>query len=293
MSTTTPAPPPAPPAPSVVPQPNSPGRPSGGARLGLQVGAVVTGLLVIAGALSLFQLTAGHDTTRTQRSFPMVTAASGALPSLAIRADAADVDVVGSDGDQVTVEQVAQVPHGESMGAPSVTGSRLNLPSHCHGSSLDWLLRCHVSYVVHVPGLTALDVRTGSGDVSAQGLTVDTLTFHLGSGDLDVVNGAISTLSASTGSGDINVNGSTSGRATLETGSGDLSLGFAQDPIQVTATTGSGDLDIVVPDDQEAYVVHGQTGSGDYSNHVDTSDTSARTITAKTGSGDLTIRYAR
>lgn len=292
MSTTTPTPP-APPAPPAVPQPSSPGRPSGGARLGLQVGAVVTGLLIIAGALSLFQLTAGHDTTRTNRSFPLVAPAGGALPSLAIRADAADVDVVGSDGDQVTVEQVAQVPHGESMGAPTLTSSTLNLPSHCHGSSLDWLLRCHVSYVVHVPGLTSLQVRTGSGDVTAEGVTADTAALHLGSGDLDVVNGAISTLSGGTGSGDIDVNGSTSGRTTLETGSGDLSLQFAQDPIQVTATTGSGDLDVVVPDDQEAYVVHGQTGSGDYSNHVDTSDTSARTITAKTGSGDLTIRYAR
>ena len=173
-----------------------------------------------------------------------------------------------------------------------MTGTTLHLPSRCRGSSLDWLLLCQVSYVVHVPGLTSLDVQTGSGDVVARAVSAGVLKLELGSGDLGVVGGQIPTLLASTGSGDISVLGSVSGRATLKAGSGDLSVAFAQDPIQVTATTGSGDLDIVVPGDRAAYVVHGRTGSGDFGSHVDTSDTSPRSITAQTGSGDLTIRYA-
>jgi hypothetical protein len=267
------------------PSPTGPApRPSSG--LALRIGAVITGLLIILGALNLFQLTVGRDSSRSHYAFASAPAV------LSIESDSADVTLVSGRAGEISIDRKASTAHGRSVDVPRLSGSELSLPGDCHGGAIGWLTFCSVSYVVHVPAGLAVAVHTGSGDVGAQSVQASTLSLRTGSGDVSLRDVQVPTLLASTGSGDAEASGVRSDDVTIKTGSGDVDASFAESPQSLRATTGSGDLDLVLPRDGQPYDVRGRTGSGDYSNHVDTSESAGRTIDAQTGSGDLTIGYA-
>jgi hypothetical protein len=257
MSTTTPLSPTAPPA---APAPQ-------GANVALRVGAVITGLLIVLAALSLFSLFAGRDTHTTQRAFSAPVSAS----PLAIETGSADVTLLADSASGIQVVQHSNAVHGYHVGPARLSGDRLTLPSSCTGSGLSWLFYCSVSYTVHVPRDLVVKLDVGSGDVTARGVTAD-LTIKVGSGDVEA-----SGLGSST--------------AIVHSGSGDVRLEFDSAPTTVQATSGSGDLQITLPHDGVPYRVVEKTGSGDYANHVDTSESSAHTVEVETGSGDLSIDY--
>jgi hypothetical protein len=284
-------PPPAPPTAQQPPQPPTPPSRSGG-RIALQVGAVITGLLIILGALNLFQLMSGRSTTTMHRTF------TSSVSTMTISTDAADVRLVAGAADVITVDRRVSTPHGRTVDQPSLDGQSLHLPSHCNGSHVGWLLLCSVSYVVHVPEGLDLTVHAGSGDVTVGSTNSSRLAVDVGSGDVRLTRVSSPDVTAETGSGDVDITGLVSSTVVVKTGSGDVHLGFGRAPQDsVEANTGSGDLTISVPRDQTQYLVQGKTGSGDYDNQISTlgqstAGAAAPSITAETGSGDLTIRYA-
>jgi hypothetical protein len=294
MSVTAPTPPPPPPPPptTYATPPVQPPQPSSNSRLALQIGAIITGVLIILAALNLFSLTAGRSSSDIHRSFAL----SGS--TLMIQAGSADVSVVPSGTSGIEVDRTARVPHGQTMQEPSISGDVLSLPADCHSGAFGWLWFCSVHYTVHVPAGLQLDVHANSGDLEATGLQASALGLHSGSGDLTVRRVTTTDLTAETGSGDIDGTHLSGGSVLVKTGSGDVGLGFDQDPTTVQARTGSGDLTVTVPRDDTTYYVQARTGSGDYSNHVRSlggapaAGVQARFINAQTGSGDLTIRYA-
>jgi Putative adhesin len=235
--------------------------------IGLRVGAVITGLLIIVGALNLFSLMAGHASTTTTSSFP------AASTGVSISAGSADVTVLPGGSGAINVVRRASTERGRSVAAPTMTDGVLSLPGNCHSSALGWLAFCSVRYVVNVPTGVPLTLRNSSGDVTVDGLTASRLDLQVGSGDISVSRVTTPDLVA-------------------VTSSGDLTLSFAQDPTTVKATVGSGDLRVLVPGDGQAYAVDGNTGSGDYHNELNTQLGSTHTIVARTGSGDLTLSYA-
>jgi hypothetical protein len=257
MSTTTPLSPTAPP---VAPAPKR-------ANVGLRVGAVITGLLIVLAALSFFSLFAGRDSHTTQRSFTAPPSTS----TLAIETGSADVTLLADSASGVQVVQHSNAVHGYHVAAAGLSGDRLTLPSSCTGGGWSWLFYCSVSYTVHVPRDLAVRFDVGSGDVTARGVTAD-LTIKVGSGDVEASGLGSSTVIAHSGSGDVR-------------------LGFASAPTTVQATSGSGDLELALPQDGVAYRIVEKTGSGDYTNLVDTSQSSGHTIDVETGSGDLSIDY--
>lgn len=286
-----PPPPPPPPPTTYLPPPVQPPSPHSGARLALQIGAVITGILIILAALNLFSLTAGRSHSDIHRSFGL----SGT--TLTIRAGSADVSVVPGTGSGIEVDRSARVPHGQTMKEPTISGDVLSLPANCHSGALGWLWFCSVHYTVHVPAGLQLDVHADSGDLEASGLQFGAIALRTGSGDVTVRRVTTTGLTAETGSGDIDGSHLSATTITVKTGSGDLGLGFDQDPTTLQARTGSGDLTITVPRDSAEYYVQAQTGSGDYTNHVRSiggapaAGSGARSISAQTGSGDLSIRY--
>jgi hypothetical protein len=254
--------------------------------IGLRVGAVITGLLIIVGALNLFSLMAGHASSTTTASFPADSS------GVSISAGSADVTVLPGSGDAIDVVRHASTERGRSVAEPTMTDGVLSLPGDCHSSALGWLVFCSVRYVVHVPTGVPLTVHSSSGDVTVDGLSASRIDLQVGSGDMSVSHVSTPVLVAETSSGDLHVTALQSPSADVSTGSGDLTLSFAQDPTSVKAKVGSGDLHVTVPADGQPYAVDGNTGSGDYHNTLNTQLGSTRTIVARTGSGDLTLSYA-
>jgi hypothetical protein len=257
-----------------------------GAWLALRIGAVITGLLVILAAVSLFQLMGGRSSTTTSYSF--------AAPSttLAIEAGSADVTVLAASGDALLVDRTVRSTRGLTSATPSLSTGQLALPGGCDGSGVGWLFFCSVHYVIQVPVGTTLRVHVDSGDIDVAQLDAPRLVVEAGSGDVSLRSISSPDLTASTGSGDIGIDSLTAATSRVHAGSGDVRIDFAAAPTSVRADTGSGDLRIRVPRDSTPYVVVAKTGSGDYSNQVDTTSSGSRTISAQTGSGDLSVGYS-
>jgi DUF4097 and DUF4098 domain-containing protein YvlB len=164
---------------------------------------------------------------------------------------------------------------------------------------------CRASIVVHVPPGTRVDVRSGSGDLTASGIS-GPMRMETGSGDV-TATGLTGDADLRTSSGDVNVRGlgaavtlrSASGdinaeelaAATVEavTSSGDVELDFRLAPRDVDAATASGDVAVSLPRGQ-TYRVAADTGSGDR-NVIGNDPASTRVVRARTSSGDVTVGY--
>ncbi|QHW31606.1 DUF4097 domain-containing protein [Paenibacillus rhizovicinus] len=88
-------------------------------------------------------------------------------------------------------------------------------------------------------------LKTGSGNISADRLTAKRLDINLSSGDVDLSE-AEAELNVKTGSGDITVEGKTLDfPATLKTGSGDVGIFTDRQPadVAISYSSGSGSLD--------------------------------------------------
>ncbi|WP_028064588.1 DUF4097 family beta strand repeat-containing protein [Solirubrobacter soli] len=165
---------------------------------------------------------------------------------------------------------------------------------------------CRARIVIRVPAGTAVDVRAGSGDVTADGLSGN-VKLETGSGDVNAT-GLTGDSELHTSSGDVNVR-ALAGAADLRTGSGDISgedlgtghlaadtasgdveLDFAHAPEVVDASTASGDVDISVPEGG-TYRVEADSGSGDQHLNVKSDPAATRILRAQTSSGDVTVGY--
>jgi hypothetical protein len=165
---------------------------------------------------------------------------------------------------------------------------------------------CDARIVIRVPAGTEVDVHTGSGDVTANGLA-GPIKLETGSGDVNAV-GLSGPADLHTSSGDVNVR-ALRGNARLRTSSGDVNaedldvrnlradtaagdveLDFSVAPELVDASTASGDVDVGVPE-HGIYRVEADPGTGDPHINVKTDPAATRIIRAQTASGDVTVGY--
>lgn len=191
------------------------------------------------------------------------------IDAVVLKGGAADVDVVGgAPAGKVEVTTRAsrnlfgagQVRENDSWAGNTLTVER----SGCSG----FLFGCSVDYTVRVPDGTTVRVESGSGDISAEG-NLGALDLRSGSGDVDATNVTARTVTARVGSGDID-------------------LGLANAPDAVTIEAGSGDVDVQVPEGS-SYNTDVSTGSGDEDNTLGDTDTAARTLQVRAGSGDVEL----
>jgi lia operon protein LiaG len=125
-----------------------------------------------------------------------------------------------------------------------------------------------------------MHVEVGSGDLTADDLTLNDVDLKSGSGDVKVTQVSAKNMNASSGSGDQNFSGKIE-QLTARTGSGGMSLHNLIGK-SLTVSTGSGELSI---SDIQAQVASAKTGSG--SAAVKLGDLARWTATARTGSGGI------
>jgi hypothetical protein len=126
---------------------------------------------------------------------------------------------------------------------------------------------CSVDYKIEVPKGLAVDVNSGSGDITLRALT----------GQIDAV----------VGSGDVDATGLAGKKVYAKAGSGNVELRYTAAPDSAELQTGSGDVTLHVPDG--AYDVKTDVGSGDANVSVKSDATSAHKISLTAGSGDVTL----
>ncbi|MFC7403703.1 DUF4097 family beta strand repeat-containing protein [Georgenia alba] len=182
-------------------------------------------------------------------------------------------DLAVTAADVETIEVDVGGPHDDEAAVRvDLTGDVLRLEVPSGGRRL-FGGRSRLHLAVRVPERSALEVTTGSGDVTTTGPLAQ-VAGRSGSGDLDVAR--TDDLEITSGSGDITV--ASLGTAHVTTGSGDLDLGPAAGLVRVR--TGSGDVVAAEADELEAV-----TASGD----ILIKELRGR-ATVKTASGDVHVR---
>jgi hypothetical protein len=106
-----------------------------------------------------------------------------------------------------------------------------------------------------------VNVETGSGDVQITGVKGKDFAVNTGSGEINARDLTVETGSAGTGSGNLTLSAVHGSDFRLETGSGRIDAEFATDISDVTVSTGSGDVVLRVPENVGT-MLDVETGSG-------------------------------
>ncbi len=272
-------------------------RPRGGHSPFLIVGALLAVLGIVWAAVNFSGLLLRQTATESA-SFAGVSRLVVDLPEGDIRLD-------GSEGTDVVYQAELVWSYDRPRVHASQNGDVLELSANCDLALVGW---CDSDFEIAVPAGIVVEARTSSGDIQAIGLH-ERATLHSSSGDVQAEEMA-GPLDLSTSSGDVdavNVSGdaamrTSSGdvdgvslggdRVEARTGSGDVTLDFTESPREVSAQTSSGDATVKVPDESGIeYRVEVESDSGDDTNDVASDPNAARTITARTNSGDARVLY--
>jgi hypothetical protein len=228
-------------------------------------------LAVLGGAGLWAANRAEHEYTSTS----VITPTPRAL--LSIETGGADVNISPGSGAGIRIERHARWIGERPTHATTERGGRIVLDDSCPGgltvpaALFSFHDDCTITYDVQVPAGQAVQLDGGAGDIELRDLD----------GRLTVV----------AGSGDITARGLLSGSVALSAGSGDISATLDRAPTSLRAIAGSGDVSLWVPGG--SYRIAASTGSGDrVIDGLESDAGSKRTITARTGSGDLWIGRA-
>ncbi|OFE18924.1 hypothetical protein BA895_01820 [Humibacillus sp. DSM 29435] len=220
-----------------------------------------------AGALLLI---GGLNVGRDVGSVEQHTRLTHAVTGIRVNGVAGDVEVSGG-ARAGTVELTRRLPEGSDPSSPAGEtweGSTLVIDADPGCGPL--VFGCSADYTLRVPDGTAVTVDDGSGDLK--------------------LGGALGVVDVKTGSGDITADDVKSEAVAARSGSGDIDLGLAQAPGRLTVTSGSGDVELTVPSN-DTYAVDLTRGSGDDEVTVTNDPASPRKVQIQTGSGDVKFGY--
>lgn len=142
-------------------------------------------------------------------------------------------------------------------------------------------------------------LSAGSGDITLNGTKIQFVNIHTGSGDIDVEGGCFKIAECKAGSGDITVEASAE-EYDCAAGSGDISVNAGEGTRKVVVATGSGDISIdlngipgmevsVSTFGGDADVTFGGERRRDLRNGVYTYGDGSCRVSAKSGSGDISV----
>jgi len=223
------------------------------------VGMAVVAVMLCYGALAVVASFMHRERTSAQDITQPVT-------RLVARTGTGDVHLhAGAAGQPVHVVTTIADSFGGGDSSARVSSGTLTLTGRCR---YPWLPdNCHVDYDVTLPAGTSIDVSSGTGDTTADGLS--------------------GVITVGTGTGDITLDNLNSATVRAESGTGDVQLDFGTPPTQVSAHSGTGDISVLVPADGTRYRVTTHTGIGDVAVTVPRDGASARSVEAETGTGDI------
>ncbi|MEV0620880.1 DUF4097 family beta strand repeat-containing protein [Nonomuraea sp. NPDC050404] len=189
------------------------------------------------------------------------------VTALRLETGSGDTVITETDGAAVRVVETLHW-RGDNKPKPEhpVRNQTLSLAYECQS---DWG-SCSVNYKIEVPKGLAVDVDSGSGDLTLRDLS-GSLNVQMGSGDVDSA-------------------GLAGKKVSVYAGSGNVELKYVSAPEDARVETGSGDITLRVPDD--GYVVKPDTDSGDVSVKIKTDNAAPRKISLTAGSGDVAVTPA-
>lgn len=240
---------------------------------------------ILGAALPLVAFTACDFTQQETKSFD----SDRALARIEVDVNVGDISVRGSSDGQVHVESLLTWAEGEPAytvelveTSPS-TPAVLKITARCESDE-----RCMVQPQIQAPVDVEVVITGGRSNVDVQGtrgdLAIDTEYGEISVADLG------GDLDLSTRTGNIEGRFLTSASVTAATSGteGMIDLEFKGAPLGVDVETTSGDILVTVP--QAEYLVDAASQSGVVSIAVIESTGVPNTITARSQSGDITIR---
>ena len=202
-----------------------------------------------------------HDRTTTETI-------SRHIDRVVVRADTGHVNLRGSEGSRVVVQEQLRWMWSKPRVSTRVEGSTLHVSAECPNSTT--LNRCKADLDLAIPFDADVVVQGDSGDITAE-----RLAGHL---------------QLTTNSGDVNGNDLTPISVRANTDAGDVNLDFTTQPVSVSANSDSGDVDVAVPKGGE-YRVDATTDAGDVTvEGILRNDRALRSISATADAGDVTVR---
>ncbi|OHV46482.1 hypothetical protein CC117_00250 [Parafrankia colletiae] len=249
-----------------------------------RIAALAAGAVLAAAATALAGLQLVDWTSGTVQQVERHSFATG-VQQIRVLAGAGRIQLTGAPGGAVTVEGrlsgAVTVPRMSTV----VRDGILFVDTSC-GIQL-W--SCEASLDLRVPAGIPVSARTGSGPITATGL-IAAATLHTDSGSVRV-DGTGGVLTLSTGSGDVDARRVTAGQVEASTGSGNVRVELDRTPEDVAVRTGSGNVEMILPVGSGPYATDFHTGSGTSRIGVPTDPAAARQLRARTGSGNVVIRY--
>jgi Putative adhesin len=145
--------------------------------------------------------------------------------------------------------------------------------------------------VSHASG--PLTLNTGSGGIQVSAISKSaTLSASSGDGSIQAAGVTSTTITANTDSGSITGSGIATDTITASSGDGSIEIRFSSIPGNVRVNTDSGNITLVLPPGHTEYHVTANTDSGVVDDTLPTNqrnDSAPHTITATSGSGNITI----
>lgn len=241
-------------------------------------GSILVLATIAFGVANIVSLLA-HEEHREHATFP-----SAGIALVDVENETGSVHIEPTDAATIDID----VDVSEGLGATDVSwevvGTTLEVRGSCSWYISQW---CGSTYVIRVPADVAVRVHTDGGRIVASGregpVTADSSngTVELSdiSGDVDV--------RASNGRIDARSLRSASVRASADNGR--IGLSFDEAPTVVDARADNGRVDIALPAGSGPYAVDTSADNGSETVDVATDPASARSITAHSDNGSVTI----
>ena len=237
--------------------------------------AVLTGAAVLA--VSGCYVHPGQQLRHQARTYRV----SSPVHTLVISNRVGDVQVTGGAG-RVSVTERIRYRHQLPQTTHAVWAGTLTLTGSCPISQA-----CDVEYHVQVPSGITVRVDDRVGNIRLTVLTGQ-VRARTGAGGIALrsLSGAVQVRE---NAGSISGSDLSSATATLNTNVGSIDLSFSTAPATVAAVTSIGSISLRLPGGV-AYAVHASTGVGTIRVTVPRAASSARSITARTQTGSITIQ---
>jgi DUF4097 and DUF4098 domain-containing protein YvlB len=250
-------------------------------KLALVVGGILAAVFTLCSALQVAEWTTGSVERSTHETI------AGPVSALSVQARGADVRLVASETDSVTVDTHSSGTLKTPKLEVHAQGTRVEVSGGCAEITFG---SCDADLIVGVPASASVRVEAGSGDIAAEGLS-GSVYLHSGSGDVVGRDLSGSDVQLRSDAGDLTADGTRSRSVLARTLAGDVLVSVDSVPESVEARSSSGDVDVFVPPGEELYRVDAETRTGDRSVGIDTSGSASRSITARTDSGDVHVDY--
>jgi hypothetical protein len=242
------------------------------------------GLLIALATITWATFAAFTVFTREEASS---SASYRGVQSVTVDAGDGNVAITPVSGDTTRLDQKLQWSFQRPTVNVAQSGSHLTIRVRCP-FQLVWSCSIHLS--IQLPPATALNIHTGSGNISVTGVTAGA---SLSTSDGNVKATRVSgNLSMHSSDGNVTATDTRADSVEASSGDGTVRVDLASSPTEVRATSSDGNVSVLVPDQPGVtYQVSAHTSNGSQDVTVRTDPSSPRHITARSSDGDVEVKY--